>query len=146
MVSRIISRVMPVGPICVTGGSGFLGSWCIKLLLEDGHTVHTTTRSAKKAAFLMDLPGAPDRLKMFEGVDLLSPGAFDAAIAGCEAVLHTASPFYMKGGSEEKLVKPAVEGTQNVLSSCYKLGVKKVALTSSTGEGCENKQMPNLHI
>ena len=45
--------------------------------------------------------GAASRLTIFEGVDLLTPGAFDAAITGCEAVLHTASPFYVKGGSEE---------------------------------------------
>jgi len=118
-------------PWCVTGGTGFLGSWCVKMLLEQGHTVHTTTRSADKAAYLKALPGS-ERLKIFDGVDLLAPGAFDAAIQGCEVVLHTASPFYMKGGSEEKLVKPAVEGTRNVLTSCQKLGVKRVALTSST--------------
>ena len=147
MISRLISRVMPSSPICVTGGSGFLGSWCIKLLLEDGHTVHTTTRSAKKAAYLMNLPGASERLKVFEGVDLLSPGSFDDAIGGCETVLHTASPFYMKGGSEDKLVKPAVDGTQNVLSSCQKLGVKKVVLTSSTGSVYVNYgAVPAKHV
>eukprot|EP00438_Fugacium_kawagutii_P026764 Skav216454 [mRNA] locus=scaffold50:708497:712440:- [translate_table: standard] len=132
-LARLMSSVGAQPPICVTGGSGFLGSWCIKLLLEDGHHVHTTTRSAKKASYLMQLPGAASRLKIFEGVDLLRPGAFDDAIAGCHAVLHTASPFYFAGGSEEKLVTPAVEGTRNVLSSCQKLGVKRVALTSSTG-------------
>lgn len=47
-------------------------------------------------------------------------------------MLHTASPFYSQDGSEEKLVVPAVQGTQNVLASCNKNGVKKVALTAST--------------
>ena len=46
------------GPICVTGGSGFLGSWCVKMLLDKGYTVHATTRSAAKAAYLTDLDGA----------------------------------------------------------------------------------------
>lgn len=49
-------------------------------------------------------------------------------------MIHTASPFYTAGGSEEKLVTPAVEGTRNVLLSCQRLGVKRVVLTSSTGE------------
>ena len=31
--------------VCVTGGTGFLGSWIIKRLLEDGYTVNTTVRS-----------------------------------------------------------------------------------------------------
>ena len=46
------------GTICVTGGSGFLGSWCVKMLLDKGYTVHATTRSAAKAAYLSDLDGA----------------------------------------------------------------------------------------
>lgn len=66
--------------------------------------------NSKKPAFCSEIvwdcddsgyTGAASRLTIFEGVDLLTPGAFDAAITGCEAVLHTASPFYVKGGSEE---------------------------------------------
>ncbi|CAE7564970.1 CCR1 [Symbiodinium natans] len=133
-------------PWCVTGGSGFLGSWCVKLLLEEGFTVRTTTRSAEKASYLKSLPGA-ERLTIVDGVDLLTPGAFDDAIRGCSHVLHTASPFYFKGGSEEKLVRPAVEGTRNVLNSCHRLGVKKVALTSSTASVYTNYgSLPADHV
>mmetsp|Transcript_42258 Transcript_42258/g.122146 ORF Transcript_42258/g.122146 Transcript_42258/m.122146 type:complete len:350 (-) Transcript_42258:65-1114(-) len=120
------------GLVCVTGGSGFLGSWCVKLLLDEGYRVRATTRDAGKAEYLKKLPGAAERLQIFGGVDLLQPGSFDEAISGCPAVLHTASPFYMQDGSEEKLVTPAVEGTRNVLDACRRLGVRRVALTSST--------------
>eukprot|EP00041_Stephanoeca_diplocostata_P007880 m.113330 g.113330 ORF g.113330 m.113330 type:complete len:342 (-) comp17076_c0_seq1:413-1438(-) len=119
-------------PICVTGGSGFLGAWCVKKLLDKGYTVHTTTRSAGKAEYLKKLEGAAERLKIFSGCDLLTPGSFDAAISGCDAVLHTASPFYSQGGSEDNLVVPATEGTRNVLATCNKFGVTRVALTAST--------------
>lgn len=33
------------GKVCVTGGSGFIGSWLVKRLLEDGYSVTTTVRS-----------------------------------------------------------------------------------------------------
>lgn len=118
--------------VLVSGGSGFLGSWCVQVLLARGYTVHTTVRSAEKAAFLKSIPGASERLKVFAGVDLLATGAFEEAMTGCDAVLHTASPFFFSEGTEEKLVVPAVSGTRNVLSTCRKLGVKKVVLTSST--------------
>ena len=122
----------PKGPVCVTGGTGFLGSWCIKYLLDRNYIVHTTVRSSSKCGFLKALPGAAERLVIFEGVDLLAKGAFTEAFRGCSAVLHTASPFFMAGGTEESLVKPALEGTRNVLTSCAELGIKKVVLTSST--------------
>ena len=44
------------GRVCVTGGTGFIGSWIIKRLLEDGYTVNTTVRSD---------PGKPFCFKIF---------------------------------------------------------------------------------
>mmetsp|Transcript_36889 Transcript_36889/g.119974 ORF Transcript_36889/g.119974 Transcript_36889/m.119974 type:complete len:340 (-) Transcript_36889:52-1071(-) len=117
--------------VCLTGASGFLGSWCAKLLLEQGFIVHATVRSKEKAAYLKALPGS-ERLVIFDGVDLLTPGAFDAAMASCDVCMHTASPFFFANGTEDALVKPAVEGTRNVLDACVRAGVHKVVLTSST--------------
>ena len=34
--------------VLVTGGTGFLGSWCIVKLLEAGYRVRTTVRSLKR--------------------------------------------------------------------------------------------------
>eukprot|EP00446_Apocalathium_sp_SHHI-4_P014274 CAMPEP_0177199122 /NCGR_PEP_ID=MMETSP0367-20130122/25501_1 /TAXON_ID=447022 ORGANISM="Scrippsiella hangoei-like, Strain SHHI-4" /NCGR_SAMPLE_ID=MMETSP0367 /ASSEMBLY_ACC=CAM_ASM_000362 /LENGTH=332 /DNA_ID=CAMNT_0018647441 /DNA_START=25 /DNA_END=1023 /DNA_ORIENTATION=- len=139
---------LPSGSVvCVTGGSGFLGSWCVKWCLDAGFTVRTTVRSAEKAAYLKDLPGASERLTCFAGVDLLAVGAFDEAIDGCVAVLHTASPFFFEGATEEVLVLPALEGTRNVLASCTKFGVRRVALTSSTASVYANYGgVPDDHV
>ena len=104
----------------------------IQVLLQRGYYVRTTVRSAAKAEFLKSLPHATERLRIYDNVDLLTPGAFDEAMNGCSAVLHTASPFFFSGGSEDSLVVPAVTGTRNVLDSCRKLNVQKVVLTAST--------------
>lgn len=71
--------------------------------------VHTSVRSAAKAEFLKSLNGAPERLTIFSGVDLLESGSYNECITGCDAVLHTASPFFFEGG-EDSLVTPALEG------------------------------------
>ena len=121
--------------VCVTGASGFIASHLVKILLERGYTVHGTVRStsnATKTQHLLNLPGAADRLKLFEA-DLLQEGSFDTAVAGCSVVFHTASPFFINGGTEENLVVPAVQGTTNVLDSVAKAGdATRVVLTSST--------------
>lgn len=51
------------------------------------------TGDPKKTQHLVSLEGASERLHLFKA-NLLDEGSFDSAIDGCEAVFHTASPFY----------------------------------------------------
>lgn len=123
--------------VLVTGASGYIAGWIVKQLLEAGHTVHATVRDPGKAASVAHLKacaeGAPGTLKLFKA-DLLAPGSFDEGMAGCDIVMHTASPFVLDGYTDahEELVRPAVEGTRNVLGSVARHdGVRRVVLTSS---------------
>jgi len=88
----------------------------------------------KSVAHLAALPGAPERLKLFRA-DLLTDGAFDRAMAGCAAVLHTASPYAIDcpaGKEDEMLIRPALKGTENVLGSVNRTpSVTRVLVTSS---------------
>jgi cinnamoyl-CoA reductase len=122
----------PTKTICVTGGSGFLGSWIVKMLLEKGYQVRATTRKRAKAEFLTKFDQAAERLTIFDGCDFDQPASFDAAIDGCDAVIHCASPFFMAGGTRDNLVTPAILGTELVLNACEKYKVKQVTLTSSS--------------
>lgn len=121
--------------VCVTGASGFIASWLVKLLLQRGYTVKASVRDLhdpKKTAHLLSLDGAKERLHLFKA-NLLENGSFDAAIEGCEGVFHTASPFYHAvDDPQAELIDPALKGTLNVLESCAKMpSVKRVVLTSS---------------
>lgn len=128
----------------VTGGSGYIASWIIKLLLDQGRTVHTTTRAPEKTGHLDQLAACTQgKLKQFQA-DLLTPGSFDAAMQGCQLVMHTASPFLLQGygDAEATLVRPAVDGTRNVLGAVTRTQtVRRVVLTSSVaavyGDNCE---------
>ncbi|MGH8505790.1 MAG: SDR family oxidoreductase [Stenotrophobium sp.] len=140
-------------PVLVTGAAGYIASWLVKDLLEAGHTVHGTVRDPHKKKGLEHLhklaAAHPDKLKLF-AADLLTSGSFDIAMQGCELVMHTASPFVISGIKDayEDLVRPAVEGTRNVLESANRCAsVKRVVLTSSEaaiyGDNIDAKDAPN---
>ena len=120
-------------PVCVTGASGFIAAHIVRELLLEGYSVRGTVRkSPKNYPFLLSLPGAAERLELVEA-DLLGEGAYDKAVAGCEVVMHTASPYVINvKNPQTDLVDPAVNGTETVLDSCVKSGsVKRVIFTSS---------------
>ena len=84
--------------VLVTGGSGFLGAWCIIKLLQAGYRVRTTVRSLKRGAdvrAMVQKGGADPGQELLDIVaaDLLSDVGWPEAVAGCTFVLHVASPF-----------------------------------------------------
>ncbi|CAI0455045.1 unnamed protein product [Linum tenue] len=122
--------------VAVTGASGFIASWLVKLLLQHGYTVKASVRDPideKKTAHLLGLDGAKERLQLFKA-ELLEEGSFDSAIEGCSGVFHTASPVsFSAADPQAEIIDPAVKGTLNVLKSCAKSpSVKRVIVTSST--------------
>lgn len=75
----------------------------------------------------------PGKLTLVEA-DLLKEGSFDDAVAGCDYVFHTASPFVISVENPQRdLIDPALLGTRNVLTSVakHKDQIKRVILTSS---------------
>lgn len=86
--------------VLVTGASGYIAGWIVRLLLGQGHTVHATVRNPGKAASVSHLLACASHstgtLKLFKA-DLLAEGSFDEAAAGCSVVMHTASPFVLDG-------------------------------------------------
>ncbi|KAJ1378230.1 hypothetical protein SESBI_48061 [Sesbania bispinosa] len=124
------------GRVCVTGGTGFLGSWIIKRLLEDGYSVNTTIRSdpARKRdiSFLTNLPGASEKLQVFNA-DLSDPESFGPAVEGCVGIFHTASPIdFALNEPEEVVTKRTVDGALGILKACVNSKtVKRVVYTSS---------------
>jgi nucleoside-diphosphate-sugar epimerase len=122
--------------VLVTGGSGFIGSHCILQLLAAGHQVRTTVRSLAREpavrALLEKGGAAPGGRLTFFAADLEQDAGWPDAAAGCEYVLHVASPF--PSGlprSEDELIVPAREGALRVLRAARDAGVKRVVLTSS---------------
>lgn len=125
------------GPVLVTGGTGYVAGWVIVELLKRGHDVRTTIRNLARADGVraaVARGGVPTDRLSFAAADLTSDGGWDAAVTGCEYVLHVASPLGSAADKDrDALIKPAREGTLRVLRAAVKAGVRRVVLTSSCG-------------
>ncbi|KAK1394035.1 Epimerase domain-containing protein [Heracleum sosnowskyi] len=128
---------MEKGVVCVTGGTGYVASWLIMRLLQQGYAVNTTVRShpdkKKDVSYLTNLPGASERLRIFNA-DLNIPESFNESIQGCIGVFHTAhnTDFEGKDG-EETNTKRSIDATISILQACVdSKTVKRVVYTASS--------------
>ncbi|KAL7131037.1 hypothetical protein ABFS83_13G172700 [Erythranthe nasuta] len=124
---------------CVTGATGYIGSWLVKSLLLRGHRVHAAVRNPEKASHLFKVWQDGGRLSLFKA-DLHEDGSFDDAVRGCDGVFHVAAsmefdvPASRNSDSYVKteIIDPAIRGTLNILKACLKSNtVKRFVFTSS---------------
>lgn len=135
--------------VLVTGGTGFLGAHCLIQLLLAGHEVRATVRDLARAAEVNDMlrqGGAgigADRVALF-AADLNVDKGWPEAVAGCDYVLHIASPFPSRAPKDEnELIRPSRDGALRVLTAARDAGVRRVVLTSSfaaIGYGSKNRK------
>lgn len=110
--------------VLVTGGSGFIGSHIVDKLRDHGVTVRV---------FDVVAPEWRDDLEYRNG-SILSEEQLRLAMAGCDAVIHTAAVADVKdvhnepGYSEQVNVR----GTANVLEAMRRTGVKRIVYSSTT--------------
>jgi nucleoside-diphosphate-sugar epimerase len=124
--------------VLVTGGSGFIGSHSILQLLAAGHEVRTTVRNLSREddvrAMLREGGAEPGDRLSFIAADLEADAGWSEAVAGCEYVLHVASPMPPHlPKHEDELIRPARDGALRVLRASRDAGVTRVVLTSSFG-------------
>ena len=136
--------------VLVTGGSGFIAGHCILQLLAAGHQVRATVRSLQREgevrATLRQGGAEPGERLSFFAADLERDAGWAQAVAGCDYVLHVASPFPSTvPKNEDQLIVPAREGALRVLRASRDAGVRRVVLTSSfaaIGYGHAPRQAP----
>ncbi len=121
--------------VLVTGGSGYLGGWCVVELLRRGYRVRTTvrdlSREAEVRARIEPEVDAGDKLSVL-AADLSSDDGWEQAVDGCDYVMHVASPFPpVQPRDPDELIVPAREGTLRVLRAAFDAGVGRVVVTSS---------------
>lgn len=130
--------------VLVTGGTGFVGAYCILQLLQKGYTVRTTLRTINKKSEVIEMLKTGgitsfDHLSFAEA-DLTKDTNWNEVMKGCKYVLHVASPTHLESKDENDMIRPAVDGVFRVLKAARTAGIKRVVMTSSFGAlGFSNK-------
>ena len=110
--------------VLVTGGTGFIGGWCVVELLRRGYDVRATVRTEAKGESLR-----AQGVACF-AADLTSDDGWPEAVEGCDAVLHVASPLGLAATNVD-LIGPARDGTLRVLKAAAQAEVPRVVMTSA---------------
>ncbi len=126
--------------VLVTGGSGYIAGFCIAQLILEGARVRTTVRSlnreAELRATIAKLVPLGDQLEVVTA-DLNIDAGWEAAVAGCDGVLHVASPLPSNNPKDDQeLIRPARDGALRVLAAARDAGVRRVVMTSSCAAIC----------
>lgn len=133
-----------VGPVAVTGCSGFTGGHMVRELAIQGYQVRACLRDmsswrGKDAVnYLSTLPN----VEIVDGCDLFVEGSYDAAFEGCSGVYHVAAVLgnsadgksqpLGSGDVLQDIYEGGIKGTQNVIDSVNKSSsVRRVVYTSS---------------
>jgi nucleoside-diphosphate-sugar epimerase len=123
------------GTVLVTGGSGYIGGQCVANLLQQGYVVRATVRDLAREPDVRAAIGKvvdPGNRLSFHAANLTADEGWDAAVDGCDYVLHVASPLgVVEPKDPNALIVPAREGAKRAIGAAIKAGVKRVVMTSS---------------
>ena len=116
------------GKVLVTGGTGFLGSYIIKELIEKGYSVRAIRRNNNLPAYISN--EILSRAEWIEG-NVLDVAALQDAMENVDIVIHSAGVVSFVKRDRKRMYQVNVEGTANVVNMALEKNVKKLIHISS---------------
>lgn len=113
--------------VLVTGGTGFVGSHLVRLLMRKGLDVTCLVRPTSRLDNLESLP-----INLQHG-DLTNFPSLRKAVKGCRLVYHCAADYRLWCANPDEMMRTNVEGTSNIMRACFEEGVERVVYTSTVG-------------
>lgn len=116
--------------VLVTGGQGYIGSYLVKSLLNDGHSVVTLDSGFNSVS--MDYSKCPSKPIRHQAT-IVNEEAVIRSMQGVHLVYHLAArcDWDLSWRHPVRLMDINVRGTYTVLSMAKRAGVSKVVFTSS---------------
>lgn len=116
--------------VLVTGASGFLGSHAVRALLDAGHDVRASARSADRVHRALEPLGCSDMVEVVEG-DVTDADDVTRTLGGCDAVLHAAAVYSYDARRGRECLQANVRGAECVLGQAVALGLDPIVHISS---------------
>lgn len=126
--------------VLVTGGSGFVGSYLLRLLVQRGYRVRATRRAGSPMDLVRDVA---DRVEWVEA-DVTDLVALEDAFAGVTHVCHCAAMVSFHPRDLRRMMQINVEGTANVVNLALEHGVQKLVHVSSIAAIGRSKERTHL--
>ena len=114
--------------ILITGGTGFLGSYIIKQLVEKNYAVRAIRRGNKLPTWISK--EITDKVEWVEG-DILDVVALQDAMESVDTVIHSAAIVSFLRKDREQMYQVNVEGTANVVNMALEKNVSRLVHISS---------------
>lgn len=111
--------------IMLTGGSGFIGSYVLRFLVEAGYHVNVLVRDPSKLSVNNN-----NLVKVLKG-DINSIESVNKAIKGCDTVIHLAALVSSSAQNLSDFYESNLQGTKNILIAAEINNIKKFVFTSS---------------
>lgn len=132
--------------ILVTGGTGFLGAYIIKQLVQQDHRVRALRRNSNKLPAYI-APEIMSQVEWFEG-DILDVVSLEEAMNDIDAVIHSAAKVSFSAADKNDMHLVNIEGTANVVNIALDKKIRRLVHISSVaalgrtsnGETIDEKQ------
>lgn len=115
--------------IFITGGTGFLGSYIIKELVEKGYSVRAIRRSNSRLPFFIPTE-ILNKVEWVEG-DILDVVSLEEAMEGVDMVIHAAAMVSFWKKERKEMYKVNIDGTANVVNTALEKNIKRFVHISS---------------
>ncbi|MFT4093320.1 MAG: NAD-dependent epimerase/dehydratase family protein [Niabella sp.] len=129
LFSPKILTINPPSKILVTGGTGFLGAYIIKELVQQGFRVRAVKRGASKMPFFIDA-AILQQVDWVDG-DILDISSLEDAMTGADTIIHSAAVVSFNKKDRSGMYQVNVEGTKNVVNVALEKGIERLVYISS---------------
>src|SRR5882757_3791027 len=116
------------GTVLVTGGTGFLGAYILRELVEKGYAVRAIRRSNRQPFYIP--PSILEKVEWVPG-DIMDPFGLEEVMDGIDAVIHAAALVSFASRDRHELFTTNIEGTANVVNAAIACGIRRFVHISS---------------